>query len=82
MTQSQLARKIGTAERNITRWENEHAPRMASLSAIAVVTGKEIGFFLSDEDGSGEEEDEDLSDAEWALYGRLTARIHRVKAGA
>lgn len=63
MTQAQLARAVGTSERNIFRWEHEkNSPRLKYLSAIAVATGEKLDHFVStgaDRDGTGGESDDD-----------------------
>lgn len=57
MSQSQLARAIGSTEKNISRWENgQNQPRLASVAAIASATGHDIDFFLT---GSTEGEDDE-----------------------
>lgn len=57
MSQAQLARTIGSTEKNISRWENgQNQPRLSSVAAIASATGHDIDFFLS---GSTEGEDDE-----------------------
>jgi transcriptional regulator with XRE-family HTH domain len=52
LTQAQLARSIGSGERNIVRWENDrNAPRTAFLARIADATGKPLEYFLVEEAG-------------------------------
>lgn len=51
MSQAALARAAGTRERNIIRWENEqHAPRIEHVAAIAEATGKPLDYFFTDDD--------------------------------
>lgn len=57
LTQAQLARAANTSERNIVRWENnQHAPRLEHIAAIASATGKELEFFLTGTPADDEEE--------------------------
>ncbi len=47
MSQGQLARQIGTSERNIVRWEtSKNQPRVESIAAIAEATGHDIDSLL------------------------------------
>lgn len=56
LTQEGLARAVNTSARNIVRWESEaNVPRLKHLSAIAQATGREVAYFLSEDDA--EEED-------------------------
>ncbi|HVL53952.1 MAG TPA: helix-turn-helix transcriptional regulator [Vitreimonas sp.] len=60
MSQSQLARQVGTSERNIVRWENsKNQPRVESVAAIAEATGRDVDFFLSVNGASGDEDEEE-----------------------
>lgn len=57
LTQAQLARRIGSTETNISRWEgDDNEPRVASLSAIATATGRDLDFFLVESDEADDEE--------------------------
>jgi transcriptional regulator with XRE-family HTH domain len=59
MTQAALAAAAGTRERNIIRWENDqHAPRVEHIAAIAKATGQDVDFFLASE---SDEEDEEAA---------------------
>ena len=50
LTQAALARVVDTSERNIVRWENDqNAPRLKHIAAIATATGKDIAFFVEAE---------------------------------
>lgn len=50
LTQGGLARAVDTSERNIVRWENDkNTPRLKHIAAIAQATGKDITFFIEDE---------------------------------
>jgi len=50
MSQGQLARQIGTSERNIVRWEtSKNQPRVESIAAIAEATGHDIDSLLDPE---------------------------------
>jgi transcriptional regulator with XRE-family HTH domain len=56
MSQSQLAGKIRTSEKNIRRWENEtNAPRFDSVAAIAKATGRDLEFFLNESEEADDE---------------------------
>lgn len=75
LTQASLARAVDTSERNIVRWENDqNAPRLKHLSAIAQATGRDLSFFVADEDVDDEEADPMLRvrriRAELVLHGR------------
>ena len=57
-TQAELARAIGTRERNIIRWENnQNAPRSEWVAAIAAATDQDIAFFFDAADEDEEESD-------------------------
>lgn len=79
MTQAELARKAGVSERNIVRWENDqHAPRVDHIAAIAQATGRDVEFFLTEE--AAEEDDvssQPLSRDEFTMLGQLMARLGR-----
>lgn len=78
MSQTQLARKIGTTEKNISRWENTlNQPRLASVAAIAQATGHDIDFFLTESSEDDDEESSALTAAEMDLYLTLHARLQR-----
>ncbi len=76
LTQNGLARAVDTSERNIVRWENDqNVPRLKHLSAIAQATGKEITFFIEDEQAADDSEEDRVSRlrrirAELVLHGR------------
>lgn len=76
LTQAQLARNVGTSERNIVRWENDqNAPRLKHLAAIAHATGREVGHFVTADAGDDEQEEDSVSRlrrirAELVLAGR------------
>lgn len=77
LTQGALARSANTSERNIVRWENDqNAPRLKHLSAIAQATGKDLSFFIADEPTSADDEEADpvlrirRIRAELVLHGR------------
>jgi transcriptional regulator with XRE-family HTH domain len=85
MTQAALAQAAGTRERNIVRWENnQHAPRLEHVAAIATATGREIDFFVTDEAVSGAEDDDEESDAVADLMAalRVLVRAELAKARA
>lgn len=49
MTQAQLARSVGTSERNIVRWENDqNSPRADHISAIAQATGTTVEALMDE----------------------------------
>lgn len=57
MTQTQLAHAISTAEKNVSRWENnDNEPRVSMVSAIAQATGRDLDFFLVESDEADDEE--------------------------
>jgi transcriptional regulator with XRE-family HTH domain len=76
LTQASLARAADTSERNIVRWENDqNAPRIKHLAAIARATGKDIAFFVGEESQPEDEEEDRVTRirrirAELVLYGR------------
>ena len=75
MSQVQLARAIGSTEKNISRWENgQNQPRLSSVVAIANATGHDIDFFLT---GSTEGEDDEEA-AALTLDDYLRARIKQI----
>lgn len=58
LSQDALARAVGTSQRNIVRWEKgEHVPRSEFLAAIAQATGRDIEFFLREDDAEAEDDD-------------------------
>jgi transcriptional regulator with XRE-family HTH domain len=79
MTQAQLARAVGTSERNIFRWEHgKNSPRLKYLSAIAAATGETVDHFLSadgDGDGTGGGDDDGEADPVGTLADALAAAI-------
>jgi len=79
MSQAQLARRIGTTEKNVSRWENtKNQPRLASVAEIAQATGHDIDFFLTESSEDDDEESEQpLTPAEMDLYLALHARLQR-----
>lgn len=51
LTQQQLARLANTSERNIVRWENnQNAPRLEHLAAVASATGADVQDFFDPDD--------------------------------
>lgn len=76
MTQAALAHAAGTRERNIIRWENDqNAPRFEHVAAIAKATGKDVSFFLGDdEDEEAARPMAQMSILE-ALYEQLTIAL-------
>jgi transcriptional regulator with XRE-family HTH domain len=78
MSQAQLARKIGSTEKNISRWENtQNQPRLESVAAIAQATGRDIDFFLTASAEDDDEESAPLTSSEMDLYLTLHARLQR-----
>lgn len=50
MSQDELARKLETHVRNVSRWENEHnVPRADTLLLISAATGRDPGWFWAHE---------------------------------
>jgi transcriptional regulator with XRE-family HTH domain len=85
MTQAALAHAAGTRERNIVRWENnQHAPRLEHVAAIATATGRDVDFFLTDDEAASAEDDDEESDAVADLMAalRLVVRTELAKARA
>lgn len=59
MSQADLARAVGTSERNIVRWEGaKNSPRFEYVAAIARATGQDVSFFEGD---GGPDENEEVS---------------------
>lgn len=85
LTQAALATAAGTRERNIIRWENnQHAPRLEHVAAIAHATGKTVDFFLNgDGDKPAAEEDDEESEIVAALTIALRALVRaELRGGA
>lgn len=75
MSQAQLARAIGSTEKNIQRWENDrNQPRVSSVALIAKATGHEIDFFLI---ASSEAEDDEEA-AGMTLDAYLRSRVRQI----
>jgi transcriptional regulator with XRE-family HTH domain len=75
LSQAQLARKLRTTEKNVSRWEGgENEPRIGALAAIARATGRDLDFFLT---GSSEA-DEDEEAAVLSLDEYLRVRIRSI----
>lgn len=61
MTQAQLARAVGTSERNIVRWENDqNAPRVQHVSAIAKATGRSVEQLMESDGDVAVEDDPEV----------------------
>lgn len=68
LTQAALARVVKTSERNVVRWENDqNAPRMAAVAAIARATGVDMEEFLLAESEDDDEESDAMADLLAAL---------------
>lgn len=80
MTQSQLARAVGTSERNIVRWENDqNAPRAEHVSAIAQATGTTVETLM---ESTGDDDDEPsalLEDLTKAIVTLVEFRLKRAQ---
>lgn len=60
MTQAELARRVGTSERNIVRWETgKNTPRLEHVAGIADATGRNIDFFVGDSSADAADEDDE-----------------------
>lgn len=59
-TQAELAYRAGVRERQVIRWENDqNEPRLDGIAKIASATGKDVGAFIADDDGSVSSADEE-----------------------
>lgn len=75
MTQAALANAANTRERNIVRWENDqHAPRLDHVAAIARATKKDLAFFLEQSDDDEESRAVDIGAAFQSMFDAAVER--------